>query len=100
MNKTSILITSALIAGIATQTLAFAGGRGGGSQFGQNPELYITIVERDQIKKRYRQYKEKPFVGSSNQRLGEESILYQIQYEDRRAKGKKPRKFGFRSKRK
>lgn len=94
MRKTSIVLATTLIAGIASQTPAFAG-FGGASPLGQNPELHLTIAERQQIKNLYRTKKIKPFAGNPNQRLGREAIEWQLRHEDRQRAGKQRRKFGF-----
>ena len=98
MRKTTIVLAASLIAGIASQTPAVAGGYGGNSALGQNPELFITIAERRQIIKLYREKGIKPFAGDPNQQLGVEAIEWQIRYQDRQAARKKQRRFGYRSK--
>ena len=94
MRKTTLVLATTLIAGLASQTPAFAG-FGGASPLGQNPDLYISITERQQIIKRYREKHIKPFAGNPNQRLGVEAIEHQIRYQDRKAVRKKQRRFGY-----
>ena len=92
MRKTAIVLATTLIAGIAYQTPAFAG-FGGASPLGQNPELFITIAEREQLKRLYRKNGRKPFAGNVNQKLGDEAIEWQIRHEDNRRKNKKKRRY-------
>ncbi|MEP3233346.1 MAG: hypothetical protein ABJN04_02100 [Hyphomicrobiales bacterium] len=98
MRKTTLVLATTLIAGLASQMPAFAGGYGGGSALGQNPELFITIAERQQIIKLYREKGIKPFPGDANQKLGVEAIEWQIRYQDRQAARKQGRKLGYRTK--
>jgi len=90
MRKTTIVLATTLITGLAYQTPAFAG-FGGTSPLGQNPELFITIAEREQLKRLYRKNGRKPFAGNVNQRLGDEAIEWQIRHEDKQRKLKKKR---------
>ena len=97
MRKTTLVLATTLIAGLSSQMPAFAGGFGGASPLGQNPDLYISITERQQIIKRYREKNIKPFAGNPNQRLGVEAIEHQIRYQDRKAGRKKQPRFGYKS---
>lgn len=89
MRKTSLVLAASLIAGIASQTPAFAG-FGGASPLGQNPEQKITIAERQQLKRLYLKNGRKPFAGNPNQNLGDDAIAYQLRYE--KAHGKRLKK--------
>ena len=97
MRKTTIVLATTLIAGLASQMPASAGNFGGNSALGQNPELFITIAERQQIIKLYREKNIKPFAGDANQKLGVEAIEWQIRYQDRQAARKKQPRFGYKS---
>lgn len=92
MRKTSLVLATTLIAGIAYQTPALAG-FSGASPLGQSPELHVTIAEREQIKRLYRKNKRKPFAGNVNQRLGVEAIEWQIRHEEGRRQNKKRRSY-------
>ena len=98
MRKTTLVLATTLIAGLASQMPASAGSFGGNSALGQNPELFITIAERRQIIKLYREKNIKPFAGDPNQQLGVEAIEYQIRYQDRQAARKRQPRFGYKPK--
>ena len=95
MRKTSIVLATSLIAGIAAQTPAFAG-FGGASPLGQNPEQKITIAERQQLKRLYIKNGRKPFSGNPNQKLGDDAIAWQLRHDKKNGKRlKKRRLFGY-----
>ena len=96
MRKTLILLTSTIVMVLGSQTPSLAG-FGGASPFGQNPELQITIAERQQIKRLYKKTGRAPFSGAVNQKLGDESIFWQLRFEERHKNGKKRDRFGYRS---
>lgn len=95
MKKTSIVLATALIAGLVSQTPVVAKGFGGASPFGANPELKLTIAERDRIKRNYRKTGRSPFAGNVNQKIGDDAIKWQLRFEKRRL-AKKRGRFGFR----